>query len=675
MIRALLIFLCVILFVSCSKPGSLLEQSLASAQDNRNELEKVIEYYSKNERDSLKLKAAIFLIENMPFHFSYVGPKVDTINRVFQQLDMLNRSKTEITETVRVDLIKTAFGQIADFDLSDKLVSDNKLISSAYLIENIDIAFKAWETSPWHNEICFDDFCEYVLPYRIRNEQLEKWRKQMFVLYEKDSMSGKAYSDSVFDYYLPKYYKIRGSEFTRYYPYDMNFSQLDLTRGGECLDRCAYQIYFARAAGIPATFDNIPDWGNRPFAFHAMVGSALKNQQVKRLITNVNEPIDVSNTFVNASPRPMSHHLTKEELPNGLYVQYVKTIPKVYRQTWSAQSDILEVYNTVPDDQIYSNLMRLNMKDVSTEYMETADVEFILDNKYSDFKLIYLAVFDPKGWIPVAYARPEINGNVKFKDMGKEVVYMPVVYSENRLYGITDPFLLKSDGSVVELSANAGLGVDIDVIRKFPMFSYTASHGIWLRGMRFEGANQRNFSDSELIHDVNYYPFYMNSVKIDNPKKFRYLRCKPPQGGKLHLAEMAFYGVRGADTILLKGKLYSTYADSVMMQKGIDGDMLSYFRSYKRDESLCLDLGKDSATRIAQINFAPRNDANCIIPGNNYELFYWQNGWQSAGSKVASSYSITFDEVPANGLYWLRCKEGGKEERIFTYESNVQVWW
>ena len=57
-------------------------------------------------------------------------------------------------------------------------------------------------------------------------------------------------------------------------------------------------------------------------------------------------------------------------------------------------------------------------------------------------------------------------------------------------------------------------------------------------------------------------------------------------------------------------------------------------------------------------------------------LLYWNNNrWQLAGIKIASDYHITFDNVPSNGLYWLRCKEGGKEERIFTYENGVQTWW
>ena len=60
------LFIILILFLaSCSSKNTLLEQSLQQAGNNRSELEKVLEYY-KN--DTLKYNAAIFLIENMPYH-------------------------------------------------------------------------------------------------------------------------------------------------------------------------------------------------------------------------------------------------------------------------------------------------------------------------------------------------------------------------------------------------------------------------------------------------------------------------------------------------------------------------------------------------------------------------------------------------------------------------------
>jgi hypothetical protein len=54
------------LLISCNR-SSLLEQSLAG--DNRAELEKVLAHYAQNPADSLKYRAAVFLIGNMAGYY------------------------------------------------------------------------------------------------------------------------------------------------------------------------------------------------------------------------------------------------------------------------------------------------------------------------------------------------------------------------------------------------------------------------------------------------------------------------------------------------------------------------------------------------------------------------------------------------------------------------------
>ena len=56
---------------------SMLENALQQAGENRTELEKVLSYYQMDPADSLKYKAACFLIENMPFYTYYKGERLD----------------------------------------------------------------------------------------------------------------------------------------------------------------------------------------------------------------------------------------------------------------------------------------------------------------------------------------------------------------------------------------------------------------------------------------------------------------------------------------------------------------------------------------------------------------------------------------------------------------------
>ncbi|UCC79883.1 MAG: transglutaminase domain-containing protein [Candidatus Zixiibacteriota bacterium] len=58
-----------------------------------------------------------------------------------------------------------------------------------------------------------------------------------------------------------------------------------------------------------------------------------------------------------------------------------------------------------------------------------------------------------------------------------------------------------------------------------------------------------------------------------------------------------------------------------------------------------------------------------------YELFYWEDGWQSLGKHSASDGALELDDVPAGCLYWMVAVGSGEEERIFTLENGKQVWW
>ena len=65
----LFIIFCSFFLFSCCQKNDRLQTALNHAGDNRMELEKVLRHY---EEDTLKLRAAKFLIENMPYHFSVV---------------------------------------------------------------------------------------------------------------------------------------------------------------------------------------------------------------------------------------------------------------------------------------------------------------------------------------------------------------------------------------------------------------------------------------------------------------------------------------------------------------------------------------------------------------------------------------------------------------------------
>lgn len=80
---------------------------------------------------------------------------------------------------------------------------------------------------------------------------------------------------------------------------------------------------------------------------------------------------------------------------------------------------------------------------------------------------------------------------------------------------------------------------------------------------------------------------------------------------------------------------------------------------------------------MGSVRFLPRNDDNFIREGETYQLFFW-NGmeWELIKTLKGNRNGVLHVEnVPKNALLLLHNRTKGREERIFTYEDNKQVWW
>jgi hypothetical protein len=81
-----------LLFGGCSRKTLDLELALSMAGANRPELEKVLAHYSADAADSLKYRAACFLIENMIYHYEacsiFIRNLVMPFNNLFNYKSM-----------------------------------------------------------------------------------------------------------------------------------------------------------------------------------------------------------------------------------------------------------------------------------------------------------------------------------------------------------------------------------------------------------------------------------------------------------------------------------------------------------------------------------------------------------------------------------------------------------
>ena len=90
------LFVCLLLFPFLSCTDHMQERvaiALNFSKDNKQELEKVLSYYKGQPS---KLKAAQFLIANMPYHYTYVGWEIDTL----KQLKKRSITEGKISEEV-----------------------------------------------------------------------------------------------------------------------------------------------------------------------------------------------------------------------------------------------------------------------------------------------------------------------------------------------------------------------------------------------------------------------------------------------------------------------------------------------------------------------------------------------------------------------------------------------
>ncbi len=133
---------------------------------NNNDVNEVIRYYRK-EKNKEKLSAARFLIANMKSSYSYNGKVYEEYRKVYNSLCKFSKSERDENLRRGVDSLSIYPGFEAVFD-SDVLRADD-------LIKHIDFAYNVWKDSRWSQDVNFDTFCKYILPYKHRHEGISDY--------------------------------------------------------------------------------------------------------------------------------------------------------------------------------------------------------------------------------------------------------------------------------------------------------------------------------------------------------------------------------------------------------------------------------------------------------------------------------------------------------------------
>jgi len=433
-------------------PQHTLEYALQLAGKNRSELEKVLEHYSRDKNDSLKLRAAKFLIMNCVYHESQSSHFEDSQGNEIRFFPPDYKTSAE-AYSVRNSLFSHA-------KCISEVNPDWRVISYDYLTRHIDAMFSVWQSTKWRKQVGFDRFCQYLLPYRASAEPISSWAAALNQKYRSciDTATGIIDNAKAINHALAgdiKYNPCWSASISIQSVPDMFTSE-----GGMCDDLAMYSVCAMRACGIPATID-FTIWA-RMNKGHCW--GVVFDEQGKAV-------------SFGAGEQDPGEHIK-------VFSWKYHNLAKVFRTTF--QPDETGLWARVKDIYSIPELFRQkNVMDVTSEYVPVYDIVLPIDNSLlTSDSLCYLCVYNVKKWVPVQWALVN-NGKAVFTDMGSDIVYMPAKYEKGLLSPLSVPFIFDSDQQIKYLDGNGpgnqtvriekiirGIGGGIKTKQKYQLFRW-----------------------------------------------------------------------------------------------------------------------------------------------------------------------------------------------------------
>ncbi len=282
--------------------------------------------------------------------------------------------------------------------------------------------------------------------------------------------------------------------------------------------------------------------------------------------------------------------------------------------------------------------------DVTDQYdIPLSDIEINgLNSERSE--IAYLATFDNKNWVPVAYSLIK-NGTAIFKnvgrgvqpeghmqdgyiDMGDGIAYNTVQYINGEVSPVGTPFILHADGEVDSLVPDFSTRRSVILNRKYPLLSRFDNYADEMSGGVWIGACREDFSDAAIIHKEGAMPLRRKGavISICGGRKYRYIKFVAHDSSEINIAEMEFFGKTGK--IPVKSK-------NAAINKMFDGNILTYYSSSTRGDSFSLDLG--SPVEVVSMKYRVRTEDNDINVGHKYRCVIgmavgvlWATEWPKA---------------------------------------------
>ena len=148
------------------------------AGENAGELRTVIRHFR---HDKEKRKAAEYLIDNIRYHYSYEPEAYDiycsSLVSLFSCKLYLETTYAEAEKIMKRLALRLRF------------VSDAQNIPASFLIDHIDKSFDLWRDGQYLQHLNFEEFYEYVLPYKaVPGQPWSDWKEDAKIPEDSESV-------------------------------------------------------------------------------------------------------------------------------------------------------------------------------------------------------------------------------------------------------------------------------------------------------------------------------------------------------------------------------------------------------------------------------------------------------------------------------------------------------
>lgn len=417
-------------FFSCSlnQYSPEIKKTLDSAEKNKSELKKAIKYF-EDKGDSLQLDAVQFLIKNLPDH-SFVEIVPCDSERVEIPWNISDYHNYSEARTALDSLEK-----INGFDWKvNQRVKDHQMISTDFLIQNVEDAFWAWKNLPWSQDYSYEVLKEYILPYRGSNEPLSEnvnWRQEFIEKYSElpqimfdstDPLEATTFINKE----LREWFKF--NEIYYLHPTDQSIAEMQKTYMGRCEDMTNLAMAAMRANGIAVTSDYTPHWAD-----------SGNNHAWNAIVTHEGEAIP----FMGCEADPGKYSIRSR-------------VAKVYRKTFAKQDDNLASF-LLEDEDAPAWLSSTHYTDVTDKYTKVTDLSLRIVRSIPDsVRFAYLCVFNSGEWRAIQWSKIE-NKSATFQEMGIDLCYLPMIFQNDELTPIDVPIIIQKNGVPSFIEGNRSL--------------------------------------------------------------------------------------------------------------------------------------------------------------------------------------------------------------------------